>query len=70
MKNELIKKIEGELSAVEFFKLKPEIVKALGKTALSRKLEKMNSVVDFYASKEDVIYELTGKEPKEKKGDE
>lgn len=68
-KKELIKRIKERTSAVELYKMKDDIVKALGKTSLSKKLQDMKSVVDFYSHKEDILYELSGKENKKREGD-
>ncbi len=68
MNNELIKEIDSADSAVEFFKLKGNILDAFGNAAYAKKLKGIESVVDFYAERSRIINELSGTAPAKPRG--
>lgn len=60
-KKELIIKIKNSDSTVEFFKLKREIINSLENNKYSKLINKIESVIDFYAEKTNILNKLSGK---------
>ena len=67
-KKELIIKIKVTDSNIEFFKLKKEIIIAIGNNEYSKSINKIESVVDFYAEKKNILDILSGKTKTIKEG--
>ena len=62
-RKELSKRIELCESSMRLLALKDEIVKALGSSSLAKKLSKINSAIDFYSHKTEILGELSKKKP-------